>query len=100
MSWMGSGMEEEDEQNLEDLDDELYHLIQATPPPWITAKIIWAATNEYPGISHERLRVIIFAMLLAMRKTARDILKKSVLKGQPAAGDTSILIPLDVSFSN
>jgi len=96
-SWLEEGLEDEDyEGSVEDLDDELYNLIKATPLPWTTSKILKATGEKYPDVTRIRLRSVISALLLAMRRTSQDILARCVAKGPPAPGDKAVLIPLDM----
>jgi len=96
-SWLEEGLEDEDyEESVEDLDDELYNLIKATPLPWTTAKILKAAGEKYHDVTRIRLRSVISALLLAMRRTSQDILARCIAKGPPAPGDKAVMIPLDM----
>jgi len=96
-SWLEEGLEDEDyEESVEDLDDELYNLIKATPLPWTTVKILKAAGKKYPEVTHIRLRSVISALLLAMRRTSQDIPARCANKGPPAPGDKAVMIPLDM----
>jgi len=91
------GLEDEDyEKSVEDLDDELYNFIKATPLPWTTAKILKAAGEKYPDVMRIRLRSVISALLLAIRRVSQDILARCVTKGLPAPGDKAVMIPLDM----
>jgi len=96
-SWLEEGLMDEDyEESMEDLDDELYNLIKATPLPWTTAKILKAAGEEFPDVTRIKLRSVISALLLAMRRTSQDILARCVAKRPPAPGDKAVMIPLDM----
>jgi len=82
--------------DLEDLDDQLFHLIQTVPAPWTIARALRLAVVTFPDLAPWYLRMKISTIILTMRKTAQHILMRSI-RNTPAVNPlTAMTVPLDM----
>jgi len=83
---------------LEDLDEQLYHLIQIIPPPppWTVARVLRLAVISFPDRAPWYLRSVISTILFTMRKTAQHILMQSVRRAPAVNLLTAMTVPLDM----
>jgi len=68
-SWLeGYGSDEDDV--VEDIDDQLYRIIDETPFPWTTSRALRVAIQRYPQRAPWYLRMKIWTIMMTMRRTA------------------------------
>jgi len=82
--------------DLEDLDDQLFHLIQSIPAPWTVARILRLAVISFPDRVTWYLQMKISTILLTMRKTAQHILMRSIRSAPAVNPLTAMTVPLDM----
>jgi len=75
--WL-EGNESDEDKGIEDLDDQLYCIIDSTPLPWTVSRAPRIAVNKYPQRAPWYLRSKISTIMLTMRRTAQNILTRSI----------------------
>jgi len=68
-SWL-EGEESDEDTGIEDLDDQLFRLIDSTPRRWTVSRIFRIAVANYPDRAPWYLRSKISTLMLSMRRTA------------------------------
>jgi len=81
---------------LEDLDEQLYHLIQTIPAPWTVAHVLRLAVISFPDRAPWYLRSVISTIFLTLRKTAQHILMQSIRRAPAVNPLTTMTVPLDM----
>jgi len=94
-SWL-EGSEVDLGGDLEDLDDQLFHLIQTVPAPWTISPVLRVAVVSFPDRAPWYLRMKISTILLSMRKTAQHILMRSIRNAPAVNPLTTMTVPLDM----
>jgi len=82
--------------DLEDMDDQLFHLIQDVPAPWTVARVLCLAIVLFPDRAPWYLRIKISTLLLTMRKTAQHILMRSIRNAPAVNPLTAMTVPLEM----
>jgi len=82
--------------DLEDLDDQLFHLIQAVPAPSTIERALRLAVVTFPDRAPWYLRMKISTIILTMRKTAQHILMRSIRNAPAVNPLTAMTVPLDM----
>jgi len=94
-SWLeGYGSDEED--GIEDIDDQLYRIIDSTPLPWTISRALRIAVQTYPQRAPWYLRSKISTIMMSMRKTAQNILTRSIRTAPAVNPQTSMTVPLNL----
>jgi len=94
-SWLeGNGSNEED--GIEDLDDQLYRIIDATPLPWTISRTLRIAVHRYPQRAPWYLRSKISTIMMTMTRTAQNILTRSIRTAPAINPQTSMTVPLNL----
>jgi len=85
--------------NLEDLDDQLFHLVQSVPAPLTVARVLRLAVISFPNRAPWYLRMKISTILLTMRKTAQKHILMRSIRNAPAVNPlTAMTVPLDIDL--
>jgi len=82
--------------DLEDLDDQLFHIIQTVPTPCTIARALRLAVVAFPDRAPWYLRMKISTIVLTMRKTAQHILMRSIRNAPAVNPLTAMTVPLDM----
>jgi len=82
--------------DMEDMDDQLFHLIQDEPIPWTVARVLRPAIVSFPDRALWYLRMKIWTILFTMRKTAQHILMRSIRNAPAVNPLTAMTVPLDM----
>jgi len=94
-SWLeGYGSDEED--GIEDNDDQLYRIIDSTPLPWTISRALRIAVQKYPQRAPWYLRSKISKIMMTMRRTAQNILTRSIRTAPAVNPQTSMTVPLNL----
>jgi len=67
----GYGSDEDD--GVEDIDDQLYRIIDSTSAPWTISRALRIAIQKYPQRAPWYLRMKISTIMMTMRRTAQNI---------------------------
>jgi len=81
---------------LEDMDDQLFHLIHDVPAPWTMARVLRLAIVSFADRAPWYLRMKISTILLTMRKTAQHILMRSIRNAPAVNPLAAMTAPLDM----
>jgi len=82
--------------DLEDLDDQLFYIIQTVPTPCTIARALRLAVVAFPERAPSYLRMKISTIILTMRKTAQHILMRSIRNAPAVNPLTAMTVPLDM----
>jgi len=94
-SWLeGYGSDEDD--GVEDIDDQLYRIIDSTPAPWTISCALRIAIQKYPQREPWYLRMKISTIMMTMRWTAQNILTRSIRTAPAVNPLTSMTVPLNL----
>jgi len=93
----GMECEESDlDTEIEDLDDQLIHLIESTPRPHTASRVLRLAVVQCPLYAPWFLRAKILTIMTKMRRTAQNIFTRSVRNAPAVNSSTFLLVPLDI----
>jgi len=93
-SWLeGYGSDEED--GNEDIDDQLYRIIDSIPVPWTISRALRIAVQRYPQRAPWYLRSKISKIMITMRKIAQNILTRSIRTAPAVNPQISMTVPLN-----
>jgi len=98
-SWL-EGEESDEDTGIEDLDDQLFRLIDATPCPWTMSRVLKIDVANYPDRAPWYLRSKISTLMLSMRQRAQNILMRSIRNALAVNPQTSTILPLDLDVVN
>jgi len=94
-SWLeGYGSDKED--GIEDIDDQLYRIIDSIPFPWTISRALRIADQRYPQRAPWYLCSKIATIMMSMRKTAQNILTRSIRTAPAINPQTSMTVPLNL----
>jgi len=82
--------------DLEDLDDQLFHIVQTVPTPCTIARALRLAIVAFPDRAPWYLMMKISTIILTMRKTAQHILMRSIRNAPAVNPLTAMTVPLDM----
>jgi len=94
-SWLEGYGSDEDE-GTEDIDDQLYRIIDGMPFPWTISRALRIAVQRYPQRAPWYLRMKISTILITMRKTSQNILTRSIWTAPAVNQQTSMIVPLNL----
>jgi len=96
--WWLEGYGSDDEEGIEDINDQLYRIIDSTPLPWTISRALRVAVQRYLQRAPWYLRSKIATIMMSMRKTAQNILTRSIRIAPAVNPPTSmtVLLNLDV----
>jgi len=94
--WM-EGEESDEDTEVEDLDDQLFRLIESTPRPHTVSRVLRMAVVQCPLYVPWYLRSKISTIMTTMRRTAQNIFTRSVRNAPAINSSTSLLVPLDIN---
>jgi len=98
-SWLEGGESDEDT-GIEDLDDQLFRIIATTPRPWTVSRVLRIAVAKYPERAPRYLRSKISTLMLSMKRTAKNILIRSIRNAPAVNPQTSMIVPLDLDVTS
>jgi len=90
----GHGSDEDE--RVEDLDDQLYRIIDGMPFPWTISRALRISVQRYPQRAPWYLRMKISTILIAMRRTSQNILTRSIRTAPAVNQKTSMIVPLNL----
>jgi len=94
-SWLeGYGFDEDD--SIEDIDDRLYRIIDSTPLPWTISRALRIAIQRYPQRALWYLQSKISTIMMTMRRTAQNILTRSIRTAPTVNPQTTMIVPLNL----
>jgi len=94
-SWLkGYGSDEDD--SIEDIDDQQYRINDATPLPWTISRTLPIAIQRYPQRAPWYLRSKISTIMVTMRRTAQNILTRSIRTAPAVNPQTMMIVPLNL----
>jgi len=94
-SWLeGYGSDEDD--GVEDIDDQLYRIIDETPSPWTISRALRIAVQRYPQRAPWYLRMKISTIMMTMHQTSQNILTRSIRTAPAVNQQTSMIVPLNL----
>jgi len=76
-SWL-EGEESDEDTSIEDLDDQLFRIVDSTPRLWTVSRALRTAVAQYPQRAPWYLRSKISTIMMTMRRTAQNILTRNV----------------------
>jgi len=94
-SWL-KGYGSDDDDGVEDIYDQLYRIIDSTPLPWTISRALRIAIQKYPQRAPWYLRMKISTIIMTMRRTADNILTRSIRTAPAVNPQTTMIVPLNL----
>jgi len=94
-SWLERYGSDEDD-GVEDIDDQLYRIIDGMPFPWTISRALRIAVQRYPQRAQWYLRMKISTILMTMRQTSQNILTRSIRTAPAVNQQASMIVPLNL----
>jgi len=93
--WLEGYGSDEDE-GVEDIDDQLYLIIDGMPFPWTISRALRIAVQRYPQRAPWYLRMKLSTIMMTMRRTSQNILTRCIRTAPAVNQQTSMIVPLNL----